>query len=125
MPLVKGIKDMIDRQQEQSRKELEQKKKEIGFLFHEKARVHIKVKGVVQGVFFRAFVKKSANIFNVSGSVQNKSDGSVEIIAEGERPKLEKLLEKCRQGPPAAVVKSVDHSWHKYRGEFTDFSIIY
>ncbi|HEW63946.1 acylphosphatase [Fervidicoccus fontis] len=88
------------------------------------ARVHIKVYGIVQGVFFRSFTRKVAKELNVKGWVRNCIDGSVEIVAEGEEDALFKLINEVKKGPPAAVVENVDVSWEEYRGEFDDFVII-
>ena len=49
-----------------------------------KTRVHIFVSGLVQGVFFRYFTKKTADKLNLKGWVKNLDDGRVEILAEGD-----------------------------------------
>lgn len=87
------------------------------------ARVHIKVYGRVQGVFFRAYTREIAQELNVRGWVRNCEDGSVEIVAEGEREKLEQLVEAARRGPPLAYVEKVEIEWQDYRGEFSGFYI--
>ena len=60
------------------------------------------VRGRVQGVFFRDFVRRHADQLNLRGYVRNLPDGGVEVVAEGERPALERLLEYLKEGPPAA-----------------------
>ena len=72
-------------------------------------RYKIKVKGKVQGVFYRASTQAKAKELGLSGWVKNADDGSVLIEAEGEDQKLQKLLEWCRQGPGAAVVNDVEY----------------
>lgn len=69
----------------------------------------IKVKGKVQGVFYRASTQAKAKELGLNGWVANEEDGSVLIEAEGEVQKLDKLLEWCRQGPGAAVVNDVEY----------------
>ncbi len=71
-------------------------------------RIKIIVKGRVQGVFFRANCKGTAGRFGIVGSVMNKDDGSVEIIAQGEKEKLDKLVAWVRKSPGASRVESVE-----------------
>ena len=71
-------------------------------------RYKIKVKGKVQGVFYRSSTQAKAKELGLNGWVKNADDGSVLIEVEGEVQKLEKMLEWCRQGPGAAVVNEVE-----------------
>ena len=87
-------------------------------------RVRIVVRGRVQGVFFRAYTMEKARSLGVVGWVKNRDDGSVEIVAEGERAKLEELLEWARQGPPDARVEEVDVAWGDAEGGFENFIIV-
>ncbi len=86
--------------------------------------IHVFAGGKVQGVFFRAFIKKHATGLGVCGWVRNTEDGRVEIVAEGERRKLIKLIELVRKGPPLAKVEKVDVSWGEATWEFQNFSIV-
>ncbi len=81
--------------------------------------------GRVQGVFFRMFVLREARALGLCGRVRNLADGSVEVNAEGERAKLEKLLARLRQGPPGAIVEDVTATWSEYLHEYDDFQIDY
>ncbi len=72
--------------------------------------VHAIISGRVQGVFFRMETKRKADACSVSGWVRNLPDGSVEAVFEGERPRVEDVLEWCRQGPPSARVEQVKAS---------------
>ncbi|QLJ52949.1 MAG: Acylphosphate phosphohydrolase, putative [Candidatus Fermentimicrarchaeum limneticum] len=90
-----------------------------------KARLHAEVYGIVQGVFFRSSTEQEAFSLNLTGWVKNRRDGSVEIVAEGERDSLEALLGWCRKGPPGARVDRVDYSWEDFKEEFNSFSIAY
>lgn len=87
--------------------------------------LHATVSGKVQGVFFRAFVAGRAGELELSGYARNLPDGSVDVIAEGERNKLEKLLEYLRVGPPRARVDRVDARWQAYSGESKGFGVRY
>jgi len=88
-------------------------------------RVRIVVRGLVQGVGFRAFIYRIARSLGLTGFVKNQIDGSVLIVAEGEEDALEKLLEAARRGPPAAIVESVDVFFEDAKGDFTTFFIDY
>jgi|RhiMetdeSRZDD1v2_1073273.scaffolds.fasta_scaffold1695469_1 acylphosphatase len=89
----------------------------------EAARVHLKINGRVQGVYFRASTVEQARLLGVTGWVMNCRDSSVEVIAEGEREQLEKLISWCRSGPPGAQVKEVRAEWDTSKGEFQSFYI--
>ncbi len=88
------------------------------------ARARIVVRGRVQGVFFRAETHDMARRLRLAGWVMNRPDGAVEAAFEGPRRYVEQAIEWCRQGPPAARVKSVDVSWEAPRAE-TSFEIHY
>ena len=87
------------------------------------ARLHATVEGRVQGVGFRAFVEQSAETLDLKGWVRNRWDGSVEVVAEGERQDLEKLLAGLRRGPRVSGVADVRFEWQPATGEFTYFSV--
>ena len=91
----------------------------------EKARIHIFISGLVQGVFFRDSARKEAKKLGLLGWVRNLSDGRVEIMAEGDKEKLEDLLEWSKRGPLIAEVEKVDFEWEEYSGEFNSFEISY
>jgi len=91
-----------------------------------KARIHIRIYGDVQGVFFRAGTQNQAKrITGITGWARNAEDGSVEVVAEGEKENLETLLEWCSHGPAGASVEKIEKEWLKYKGEFSEFSIKY
>jgi len=90
------------------------------------ASVHAIVEGYVQGVFFRAFVSRRAEKLGLSGYVRNLRDReAVEVQAEGEKEKLEKLISYLHIGPPSAKVERVDTNWSSYTGSYHGFSIRY
>jgi acylphosphatase len=66
------------------------------------------VQGHVQGVFFRETTRRHAGRLGVAGSARNLPDGTVEVVAEGEREAVERLVELCREGPRGARVDWVD-----------------
>lgn len=83
------------------------------------------ISGKVQGVFFRAFVERVASSLGLVGYVRNLSSGQVEVVAEGERERLEKLLGRLKVGPPQARVDSVDYRWSAFSGRYTLFQVRY
>jgi acylphosphatase len=92
----------------------------------ELASLHAIVRGRVQGVFFRAFVAEKARELGLKGYVRNLPDGrEVEVQAEGERAKLEKLIVYLNTGPPASRVAGVTTEWSDYSGAYPAFSILY
>lgn len=86
-------------------------------------RLHAIVEGRVQGVGFRYFVQEVAEVLELTGWVRNRWDGSVEVMAEGERDRLEKLLGALRQGPRVSYVETVSPQWLPATGEFPRFSV--
>jgi acylphosphatase len=91
----------------------------------ENVRAHVIITGRVQGVAFRADTRWTAQRLEVFGWVRNRHDGSVEAVIEGEKERVEKMLEWCRQGPAVARVDDVKLAWEPYTGEFTQFSITF
>ena len=72
--------------------------------------LHAIVHGLVQGVNFRYFVLRNARALGLTGYTVNRYDGTVEVVAEGERGKLEELLKQLGVGPRSAQVSKVDAS---------------
>jgi acylphosphatase len=87
------------------------------------ARVHLQIKGRVQGVYFRASTMEQALRLGIVGWVMNCPDGSVEVLAEGEKEELEKLVSWCRKGPPGAKVMEVLTDWEASKQEFQNFFV--
>jgi acylphosphatase len=91
----------------------------------EQGRVHVLIEGRVQGVFFRAHTRDEARARGLRGWVRNLPDGRVEALFEGDRQALTGMLTWCRQGPRYAYVDQVEVDWQPYRGDQTDFRIVY
>lgn len=89
----------------------------------EKARISIIISGRVQGVFFRYKTKHEAGNLGLTGWVRNNSNGSVEILAEGNKDRLEELVAWCKSGPRLANVENIEVKWLPSKGEFNDFEI--
>jgi acylphosphatase len=72
--------------------------------------VRIRVVGKVQGVGFRAWCVHTAHRLGVQGWVRNRSDGSVEVLATGTEPMINKLITAVHTGPAHAKVEEVSFS---------------
>ena len=68
---------------------------------------HIKVIGRVQGIGYRRWAVDTATKLNLSGWVRNLSDGSVEIMVQGETSDVNQFLSACLKGPVFASVLGI------------------
>ena len=90
------------------------------------ASVHAVVRGRVQGVGFREFVYMRARFLGLRGYVRNLPDmRSLEVVAEGDRPSLEQLLDYLRKGPRGARVDGLDVAWGEPTRRHTTFGVAY
>ncbi len=89
------------------------------------AQLRAVVHGRVQGVSFRYYTVQEALRLGITGWVQNRPDGAVEVCAEGSRRQLEDFWAFLRRGSPAASVRQVDIQWQPASGAFTSFTIRY
>ena len=80
------------------------------------------VSGKVQGVFYRQSTREKAITIGITGSVENLSNGEVKIIATGTKEQIETLMQWCRQGPPKAIVTTVEITELPLQS-FSEFSI--
>ena len=90
----------------------------------EQASLKATVYGLVQGVSFRAYTFHQALILRLTGYTRNLPSGEVEVYAEGERARLEQLVELLKEGPPLARVDRVDVEWGQYTGNYSDFRVV-
>jgi acylphosphatase len=97
----------------------------MDFAVADNKRMHLIIKGRVQGVCFRYYCQEIARKLGLSGWVCNLDNGDVEVVCEGTQENLNALLEWCRKGPPYAVVKDIEISYGIATGDFTDFEITY
>jgi acylphosphatase len=86
-------------------------------------RLDARVTGIVHGVGFRYFVLREAQMLGLVGWVANLPDGSVQCVAEGPRVRLAALLDRLRDGPPAASVDGVSVAWMRATGSFASFGV--
>jgi len=78
-----------------------------GISMANKIQIKVTIKGKVQGVFYRAETKNTAEKFGIKGYVKNLPDGSVGAVFEGDSPVVTQMIEWCNKGPAAARVENV------------------
>lgn len=88
-------------------------------------RLQATVHGRVQGVSFRHYTRRRATELGLAGYVRNAWDGTVEVVAEGQRARLEQLLAFLWVGPTGAVVTRVDVQWVAATNAFDRFEVRY
>ena len=90
-----------------------------------KQRGHFTIRGRVQGVCYRMYARDRAEELGLAGWIRNRSDGSVEVVAEGEESAIVAFRDWCRVGPPLAVVTDVRDAYAEPTGEFRAFDITF
>ena len=83
----------------------------------------IKIEGRVQGVGYRYFAHQRALEFNLKGYTKNQRDGSVLVVAEGNKTDIETFIDWLKQGPPLARVDHIAISWFDKCVGFSEFRI--
>jgi acylphosphatase len=89
-----------------------------------RTRLEATVRGLVQGVFFRHFTQKKAQELGLLGTVANRPDGTVVVIAEGPKEDVDKLLEWLKRGSELAHVDHVDIKWCQPLDDQSEFTIV-
>jgi len=87
-------------------------------------RLHLLVKGDVQGVFYRHHASKKARDLELTGWIRNEPNGDVSISVEGESDALKDFVDWAWEGSPMAEVADVDATENEATSEFEDFKII-
>ena len=87
-------------------------------------RLDLVIQGRVQGVGYRYSAKMKAESLGILGSVQNLSDGSVFVTAQGEMEAMDNFVKWCYKGPPGAIVRNIEKVQGKTE-EFSEFRLLY
>ncbi|HSS47274.1 MAG TPA: acylphosphatase [Burkholderiales bacterium] len=82
----------------------------------------LRIRGLVQGVFFRETMRRQAEKFGVTGWVRNCSDMSVEAMVQGTPEALDAIIAWAHQGPETAQVERVEID--QGEGNFTRFEVV-
>ncbi|MBP2300062.1 acylphosphatase [Azospirillum picis] len=69
--------------------------------------VRARILGKVQGVWYRGWTVDTATRLGLTGWVRNRSDGTVEALFAGPAAAVDHMLDACRRGPSAAIVRDV------------------
>jgi len=85
--------------------------------------LHVIVHGKVQGVWYRAWTRDTANEMGVTGWVRNMTSGDVEATAYGDAVLLEQFLTRLWDGPPLARVTAIDTEWSESNDTFKGFEV--
>lgn len=72
--------------------------------------VHLRIRGRVQGVWYRGWMADEARILGLAGWVRNRFDGSVEALIVGPEPALREMIARCRRGPRSARVEDIEQT---------------
>jgi acylphosphatase len=80
---------------------------------------------MVQGVGYRWYCLRQARNLGLFGWVKNRPDGSVEILAEGDRGALEAMIKELKIGPSSASVTRIDVDWREFTGEHDSFDVAF
>ena len=84
----------------------------------------MQITGKVQNVWYRASTAGVARDLGLKGFAKNLPDGSVEIVAVGEKVNLDKLKKWCELGPTGAEVERIEEKWSEVEEKFDDFEIL-
>jgi acylphosphatase len=87
--------------------------------------IECNITGRVQLVMFRDFSKRMAKRFSVSGFAKNLNNGSLKVVAQGEKEQLEKYIKLLKKGPILAKVDDIKIVWKKPTEDFNGFKILY
>ena len=87
------------------------------------SRAHAYISGSVQGVSFRYYTYHEALKHGLCGWVRNLEDGRVEAVFEGEKAGIEQVLEWSQNGPPAAMVDSIEVDWDEPSESLSGFRV--
>lgn len=83
------------------------------------------VSGRVQLMMFRDFTQRKARRLGLVGTVRNLADGTVEVIAQGSKEKLEALIKYLHKGSVLSRVDNVEVTWRETKTVFDKFYIVY
>lgn len=71
--------------------------------------LEVVVRGLVQGVGYRAATVRQAHAHGICGWVRNQDDGTVQALIQGPPDQIDRMLEWMRHGPPAARVAELTY----------------
>ena len=90
-----------------------------------KMQLFVIITGKVQGVGFRNFTQLNARQLGINGYAKNLPNGTVEVVAEGDKAQLDTLVTLLKKGPRYARVESLDIDERPFTGDYESFGIRY
>jgi len=87
--------------------------------------IHAFASGRVQGVNFRYYTYRKATQLNLKGYARNLDDGRVEILAQGSRDDLDRLIEFIKSNPGLSFITDLKIGWEETKTELSEFCIGY
>ena len=88
-----------------------------------KKHFNLRIKGKVQGVWFRASTLQKAKELSLCGFVRNEANGEVYLEVEGQDPALTMFFDWCKEGPELARVDAIQFEEQALK-HFSSFEII-
>lgn len=82
------------------------------------------VDGTVQGIFFKNFTKENADKLDLKGFVRDLEDGTLEVVVEGEKDNIAKLVEILKKGPAHSQIRNINVEERKWSGDLKEFKIL-
>ena len=89
-----------------------------------KKAVRLYIDGIVQGIFFRSFIKENAERHNLKGFTRNLENGKVEVFIEGNPDDIDKMIEICKKGPKHSDIRNVEVKEEKFQ-DFKEFRVLH
>jgi len=89
----------------------------------DRIRATVRIRGKVQGVFFRYSAKLEANRLGLTGWIRNCEDGDVQTTVEGARERVAEFVDWCGVGPPGAIVSDLEVNEFPATGDFSAFRV--
>ncbi len=90
-----------------------------------KMQLFVIITGRVQGVGFRNFTQLNAKQLGINGYAKNLPNGTVEVVAEGDKSQLDALIALLKKGPRYARVDSLEIDERPFTGEYKTFGVRY
>ncbi|MEX0932512.1 MAG: acylphosphatase [Candidatus Pacearchaeota archaeon] len=89
-----------------------------------KKAIRLYLEGIVQGVFFRNFVKEKAEENNVKGFIRNLENGRIEIFIEGDLKDVDRMVQICKDGQKHSQIKKVEEKPERFQ-DLKNFKILH
>ncbi len=86
---------------------------------------HLIIQGDVQGLGFRSWMKREAELLDLVGWVKNREDGAVESVIQGEEENIKKIIGLCKRGPEVAWVERVEVRKQPVATNLLTFEVVY